>query len=87
MTHEELHQEIARVQLGLQKTLSELMTSVAGYVTTSEQAVKHMADANVALSETVSKYIAAAEARSKQLESSMDALIRAITAEHGNGKQ
>ena len=39
-----------------------------------------------ALNESITRYVDAAEARSKRLEENLDALIRAITAEHSNGK-
>jgi hypothetical protein len=38
------------------------------------------------LNESISRYVDAADARMKILEKNMDALIRAITAEHTNGK-
>ena len=38
------------------------------------------------LTATVSRYIDAADARMRRLEDNLDGLIRAITAEHGNGK-
>ena len=38
------------------------------------------------LTATVSRYIDAADARMRRLEDNLDGLIRAITAEHSNGK-
>ena len=35
---------------------------------------------------SIGKYVAAADARMKRLEENLDGLIRAITAEHSNGK-
>jgi hypothetical protein len=35
---------------------------------------------------SIGKYVDAAEARTKRLEENLDGLIRAITAEHSNGK-
>jgi hypothetical protein len=38
------------------------------------------------LATSIGKYIDAADARMKRLEENLDGLIRAITAEHSNGK-
>jgi hypothetical protein len=51
-----------------QKTLGTLVTSIAGFVDSSNA------------------YVQASNARMLQMEANLDALIRAITMEHGNGK-
>jgi hypothetical protein len=38
------------------------------------------------LAESIGQYIDAADARTRRLEDNLDALIRAIAAEHSNGK-
>ncbi|MGA2144990.1 MAG: hypothetical protein ABSH49_08505 [Bryobacteraceae bacterium] len=38
------------------------------------------------LAESIGQYVGAAHARTRRLEDNLDALIRAITAEHSNGK-
>jgi hypothetical protein len=38
------------------------------------------------LNESISRYVDAADARMKRIEENLDALIRANTAEHTNGK-
>jgi hypothetical protein len=38
------------------------------------------------LAESIGRYVDAADARTRRLEDNLDALIRAITAEHSNGK-
>lgn len=38
------------------------------------------------LTESISRYVDAADARMKRIEENLDALIRAITSEHSNGK-
>jgi hypothetical protein len=38
------------------------------------------------LAESIGQYVDAADARTRRLEDNLDALIRAITAEHSNGK-
>lgn len=39
------------------------------------------------LTESISRYVDAADARMRRLEENLDGLIRVITAEHTNGKQ
>jgi hypothetical protein len=58
-----------------------------------QQALKTTIDSRARTNETIgglaasaTRYIDAAEARTKRLEENLDALIRAITAEHSNGK-
>jgi len=38
------------------------------------------------LTESITRYVDASEVRMKRLEENLDGLIRAITAEHSNGK-
>jgi hypothetical protein len=40
----------------------------------------------ITLTESVAHYVDAADARMKRIEENLDGLIRAITAEHSNGK-
>lgn len=40
----------------------------------------------ITLTQTVSRYVDAADARMKRIEANLDALIQAITREHSNGK-
>jgi hypothetical protein len=56
---------------GLQRKLIEAQTK-------TEQTIESMAA-------SVVKYIDTADARMKRIEENLDGLIRAITAEHGNG--
>jgi hypothetical protein len=53
----------------------ELVESQKGLVATVDE-----------LARTVSKFVESGEARSRQLEASLDGLIRAIAQEHSNGK-
>jgi hypothetical protein len=39
------------------------------------------------LMQTVGRFVDSSDARMKRIEQNLDALIRAITAEHSNGKQ
>ena len=59
-------------------------------VTIALQRVNDGLERNIAsmgvLTEAISRYVDAADVRMRILEKNMDALIRAITAEHSNGK-
>jgi len=50
------------------------------------KAQTHTQEAIADMAASMGKYVDAAEARTKRLEENLDALIRAITAEHSNGK-
>ena len=45
-----------------------------------------LADAAKLLGERVAEYVSASDARMRQMEANLDALIRIITAEHSNGR-
>jgi LPS O-antigen subunit length determinant protein (WzzB/FepE family) len=68
-------QAVARSQAVTQDATKALATS-------QTRTAETIAD----LTATVSRYIDAADARMRRLEDNLDGLIRAITAEHGNGK-
>jgi hypothetical protein len=59
-------------------------------VTIALQRVNDGLERNIAsmgvLTESISKYVDAADSRMRILEANLDALIRAITSEHSNGK-
>jgi hypothetical protein len=46
-----------------------------------------LADATKLLGDRVAEYVAASDARMRQMEANLDALIRIITAEHSNGRR
>jgi hypothetical protein len=50
------------------------------------QAQTHTQEAIASMATSIGKYVDAADARMKRLEENLDGLIRAITAEHSNGK-
>jgi hypothetical protein len=50
------------------------------------QAQTHTQEAIAEMAASVGKYVEAADARMTRLEENLDGLIRAITAEHSNGK-
>ncbi len=68
-------QAIAEAQLRTQTATEGLVQAQ----TRTQQTIATMA-------ESIGKYVEAADARMKRLEENLDGLIRAITAEHTNGK-
>jgi len=50
------------------------------------RAQAHTQEAIAEMATSIGKYVDAAEARTKRLEENLDALIRAITADHSKGK-
>jgi len=50
------------------------------------QAQVRQVEAMTELTKSINGYIDASDTRMKQMEANLDALIRAITAEHSNGK-
>lgn len=73
--------------------LEEQLTAVATTLQAVVNAQLALTNAQARTQETIAdmaasvgKYVDAAEARTKRLEENLDGLIRAITAEHSNGK-
>jgi hypothetical protein len=75
MTPEERLERIENGWLEIQQTLKAVMQS---QINTNEKIGS--------LIESIGQYVDAANARTSRLEDNLDALIRAITAEHSNGK-
>lgn len=82
-------QRIEDTLCGITGTLQSVALSHA----TTQDATKALSASQTRTTETiadltasVSRYIDAADARMRRLEDNLDGLIRAITAEHGNGK-
>jgi ornithine carbamoyltransferase len=75
MTSEERFERIENTLQAAADTLKTLAQSQAR----TQEAITDMAA-------SIGKYVDAAEARTRRLEENLDALIRAITAEHSNGK-
>ena len=75
MTTEERLERIENGWLEIQQTLKAVMQS---QINTNEKVGS--------LIESIGQYVDAANARTSRLEDNLDALIRAITAEHSNGK-
>lgn len=73
--------------------IEEQLTAIASTLQAVVNAQLAMTNAQTRTQETIAdmaasigKYMDAAEARTKRLEENLDGLIRAITAEHSNGK-
>ena len=76
MTPEERFERIEANMLAVSDAMKVLVQSQTG----TQQAITDMA-------KSISQYIDGADARMKLIESNLDALIKAITAEHSNGKK
>jgi hypothetical protein len=73
-----VEQRFERIEADLEGT-----TAILRVVAASQE--RHVA-ALSELTATISRYIDGNEARLKRLEDNLDGLIRAITADHSNGK-
>jgi hypothetical protein len=93
MTHEE---RFERIEADLAAMVSSQVTwqgSLVNWQADIKTAMAGLIEAQVAtqrsittLNESIARYVDSADARMKQIEASLDALLRAITAEHSNGK-
>ncbi len=90
MTAEE---RFAAIETGLQTT-SQTLRTVAESQALTQTLLKSVAEAQLhtqtmlgEMAQSVTRYVDSADARMKRIEANLDALIRAITAEHSNGKQ
>jgi hypothetical protein len=69
---------LAQVQSVHAENLGQLIGAVNVHVDWSHAAIGE-------LTTTISKFVEGSDARMRRLEENLDALIRAITAEHSNG--
>lgn len=82
MTPEERMERIENGWLELQRGHKELQQGHREL----QQSMKLTNEAIASLAATVDRYVSASDERMKRIEANLDALIRAITAEHSNGK-
>jgi len=83
MTPEE---RFERIETNLQLT-SELQTKLVEAQLRLTESVSKLTESVAAHVDESRAYVAESRARMAQIEANLDALIRAITAEHKNGKQ
>ncbi len=69
-----------------QETLGQLMRLVDTQITSSAARMTRLQDAIEQTNETVQRFADSSDARMRRIEDNLDALIRAITADHTNGK-
>jgi len=82
-------QTLAQSHVATQTTLKGMMEVQAinqGTLQTLNQSITVLNQSITVLNESVTRYVDAADARMRRLEENLDGLIRAITAEHSNGK-
>jgi ABC-type transporter Mla subunit MlaD len=82
MTTEERLEAITATVQAIAEAQLRTQTASEGLVKAQTQTQETIAS----MTASISKYVDAAEARMKRLEENLDGLIRAITAEHSNGK-
>jgi uncharacterized iron-regulated protein len=82
MTPEE---RFTRIEANLQAASEALKLTIEAH-TRTEEAMADMSRSITKYAEAASQYVESANTRMQILEKNMDALIRAITSEHGNGK-
>ena len=76
---EQYQSRIYESHLKLQDAVIELTRTVSGYMDSADARMRRMEDRLDEITE-------AADVRLKRIEENLDGLIRAITAEHSNGK-
>jgi hypothetical protein len=86
--------EVQRLQAG---NIAQLMETLGQYADAADQRMKRVEESLVKyiessdvqmrrIEENLAKYIDSSEVRMRRMEENLDGLIRAITAEHTNGK-
>lgn len=78
--------ELAEGQVRTDKVLADLMRTLAESRIETDKALADLMRTSEAFAANVNRYVDAADARMKRIEENLDALIRAITSEHSNGK-
>ena len=69
-----------------QRNQAALIASLAEYAANADARAEQTNATIRELASAVTRYVDAADARMKRIEENLDALIRAITMEHSNGK-
>jgi hypothetical protein len=63
------------------------LAGITGILRTVAEIQRRQAESLSQITESISRYVDHSDARLKRIEENLDGLIRAITAEHGNGKK
>jgi hypothetical protein len=67
----------------IETDLAAVTATLRGVAESQQRQVESLSQ----LTATISRYVDSADGRMKRIEENLDGLIRAITAEHGNGKR
>jgi len=85
---------LAESQGRIQQSMEHLQDSIDKYIDSAmasgrlrDEAIARAAESGRLRDEAIARYVESADARMKRIEENLDALIRAITAEHTNGKK
>jgi hypothetical protein len=68
------------------QVVADSMVVTQGLLKTVAESQARTHETVTGMAESISHYVDAADARMKRIEENLDGLIRAITAEHTNGK-
>ena len=68
-------------------TTEERFERIEIALTGTAEAQQRQTESLSQLTQLIGKYVESADARMTRIEENLDGLIRAITAEHGNGKK
>jgi len=77
---------LVQVQTLHQETVGQLMRSVGAYIDSSSARMTRTEDSLARTRELLEHFVESSDIRMRRIEENLDALIRAITAEHSNGK-
>lgn len=78
---------ITEAQISWQKDIRRAMDVLVEAHTLSQRKLETLMESISKYVDASSEFITESKARTKRLEENLDALIRAITAEHSNGKK
>jgi hypothetical protein len=85
MTNEELVTVLLNGQIQLQRIVADLAKTVDAYADLENRRSERLTQSHEKLNASVERFVASSNARIERLEANLDAFIRIITAEHGNG--
>ena len=78
---------ITEAQISWQKDIRRAMDVLVEAHTLSQRKLETLMESISKYVDASSEFVTESKARTKRLEENLDALIRAITAEHSNGKK
>ncbi|MBZ5624643.1 MAG: hypothetical protein LAQ69_38965 [Acidobacteriia bacterium] len=77
---------VIQIQKRFAESISQYADAAEQRMDAAEERAARIDESVVRVNKSIADYMDASNARMKRLEENLDALIRAITAEHSNGK-